>query len=82
MYNNQKTWQEVEISTSSEVTESQECTFNALLFDLVSGNIFTCIKNNKHCKKNEVFQETADLVTFTGEILSGKLHFLCSENLI
>ena len=24
-------------------------------------------------------QETADLVTFTEEILSGKLHFLCSE---
>ena len=23
-------------------------------------------------------QETADLVTFTGEILNGKLHFLCS----
>ena len=25
-------------------------------------------------------QETADLVTFTDEILNGKLHFLCSEN--
>ena len=25
-------------------------------------------------------QETADLVTFTEEILNGKLHFLCSEN--
>ena len=24
-------------------------------------------------------QETADLVTFTEEILNGKLHFLCSE---
>ena len=24
-------------------------------------------------------QETADLVTFTEEILSGKYHFLCSE---
>ena len=24
--------------------------------------------------------ETADLVTFTGEILNGKLHFLYSEN--
>ena len=24
-------------------------------------------------------QETADLVTFIGEILNGKLHFLCSE---
>ena len=23
--------------------------------------------------------ETADLVTFTGEILNGKLHFLCSD---
>ena len=23
-------------------------------------------------------QETADMVTFTEEILSGKLHFLCS----
>ena len=25
-------------------------------------------------------QETADLVTFTKEILNGKLHFLCSDN--
>ena len=25
-------------------------------------------------------QESADLVTFTEEILNGKLHFLCSEN--
>ena len=24
-------------------------------------------------------QKTADLVTFTAEILNGKLHFLCSE---
>ena len=24
-------------------------------------------------------QETADLVTFTEEILNGKLHFLCNE---
>ena len=24
-------------------------------------------------------QETVDLVTFTEEILNGKLHFLCSE---
>ena len=24
-------------------------------------------------------QETADLVTFTKEILNGKLHFLCSD---
>ena len=27
-------------------------------------------------------QETADLVTFTGEILTGKLHFLCSASII
>ena len=26
-------------------------------------------------------QETADLVTFTEEILNGKLHFLCDEHL-
>ena len=26
-------------------------------------------------------QETADLVTFTEEILNGKLHFLCSAQL-
>ena len=26
-------------------------------------------------------QETVDLVTFTEEILNGKLHFLCSANL-
>ena len=26
-------------------------------------------------------QETADLVIFTEEILNGKLHFLCSENI-
>ena len=29
-----------------------------------------------HCTKK--MQETADLVTFTEEILNGKLHFLCS----
>ena len=28
--------------------------------------------------KYETLQETADLVTFTEEILNGKLHFLCS----
>ena len=27
-------------------------------------------------------QETADLVTFTEEILHGKLHFLCSVNVM
>ena len=32
-------------------------------------------KRKNHYTKNE----TADLVTFTGEILNGKLHFLCSE---
>ena len=26
-------------------------------------------------------QKTADLVTFTGEILNGKLHFLCSASM-
>ena len=26
-------------------------------------------------------QETTDLVTFTEEILNGKLYFLCSENI-
>ena len=26
-----------------------------------------------------MWQETADLVTFTEEILNGKLHFLCSD---
>ena len=26
-------------------------------------------------------QETADLVTFTEEILNGKLYFLCSDNI-
>ena len=29
----------------------------------------------------EFLQEIADLVTFTEEILNGKLHFLCSEAL-
>ena len=27
-------------------------------------------------------QETADLVTFAEEILNGKLHFLCSEEIV
>ena len=31
--------------------------------------------NNKHCTKTF----PADLVTFTEEIINGKLHFLCSE---
>ena len=32
-----------------------------------------------YCTKNEVFHFPADLVTFTEEILNGKLHFLCSD---
>ena len=36
------------------------------------------IKTVHHCTKNEVLQDTAYLVTFTGEILNGKLNFLCS----
>ena len=40
--------------------------------------------NNRHYTKNLIFpqrflQETGDFVTFTGEILNRKLHFLCSE---
>ena len=31
--------------------------------------------HNMHCTKNEVFH----LVTFTEEILNGKLHFFCSD---
>ena len=46
-----------------------------------------------HCTKNEVFQLKissvmwpnpqfpVDFVTFTKEILNGKLHFLCSDNI-
>ena len=29
--------------------------------------------------KHNTMQETADLVTFTEEILDGKLYFLCSD---
>ena len=29
--------------------------------------------------EENLLQETADLVTFTGDILNGKLHFLCSD---
>ena len=45
--------------------------------------------DEKWCKCHNAFssdliahdqKETADLVTFTGEILNGKLHFLCSAN--
>ena len=41
-------------------------------------------KLTNHCKKKKKTNrkepaETADLVTFTKEILNGKLHFLCSE---
>ena len=50
------------------------------------------ISEFQHCTKSQVFhyrflqkmwpnpQETADLVTFTEEILNGKLHFLCSDH--
>ena len=27
-------------------------------------------------------EETADLITFTEEILNGKLHFLCSDHIV
>ena len=33
---------------------------------------------NKKCTLHKKPQETADLVTFTEEILNGKRHFLCS----
>ena len=54
----------------------------------VSNYAYDMFKTTMH--KNDVFhsrflqyvspdsQETADLVTFTEEILNGKLHFLCS----
>ena len=29
--------------------------------------------------EENLLQETADLVTFTGDMLNGKLHFLCSD---
>ena len=29
-------------------------------------------------RRDQIRGKTADLVTFTGEILNGKLHFLCS----
>ena len=39
-------------------------------------------KLREKCPDTEIFlvriQETADLVTFTEEILNGKFHFLCS----
>ena len=35
----------------------------------------------KNIETNEkIAMETANLVTFTKEMLKGKLHFLCSEN--
>ena len=34
----------------------------------------------KHTAQKLNTQETADVVTFTGEILNGKLHFLCKGN--
>ena len=50
------------------------------------GNLFEentdydTLKISDHCTKNWSFQEeeTADSVTFTEEILNGKLQFLCS----
>ena len=33
------------------------------------------------CKKNEVFQETTNLVAFTEEILNGNYQFLCNESI-
>ena len=44
-----------------------------------------------HCTKNEVFHQgflkqtnvfLVDFVTFTGEILDGKLHFFCSARFV
>ena len=32
----------------------------------------------EYCTKNKKLQKTADLITFTKEILNEKLHFLCS----
>ena len=33
------------------------------------------------CTKNEVFQETTGLVTFTEETLNGNYQFLCNESI-
>ena len=35
--------------------------------------------NNFFSKSDQIRKESADLVTFTEEILNGKLHFLCRE---
>ena len=40
---------------------------------LIDALTFLRLNNKMHCTKN------ADLVTFTEEILNGKLHFLCSD---
>ena len=50
---------------------------NAYLFSL-KWEVNLSICNSVHRTKNEVPRFPADLVTFTEEILNGKLHFLCS----
>ena len=49
----------------------------------IKNNFFIFTKISFQNQLSEAFsntaQQTADLVTFTEEILNGKLHFLCSE---
>ena len=67
--------------------------FSAVLFSCMSKSADVITLCEKSLHKNWSFSlrispvtvtkyaETADLVTFTGEIFNGKLHFLCSERL-
>ena len=61
-------------------------------FDFIAIGIYSILIGHCTAQRNEVFhygflqcmwpnpQETADFVTFTEEILNGKLHFLCSAD--
>ena len=55
----------------------------ALQSDSVHRTLIECTWGHGHCTKSDNFfskcdQIIANLVTFTKEILNGKLHFLCS----
>ena len=56
---------------------------NDILADFFFLNLNNCIASSIYPSHLKFFiQKIADLVTFTGEILDGKLHFWCSDSRI
>ena len=80
----QKSWiQHFRIVVPYQHSNSLTLELEAAALEKVLSNVTSNLRlpsvrylKNIHCTKNS---QTVDLVTFTEEILNGKLHFFCSE---